>query len=558
MTYLRPSASRYRETPQNEPTPGEVEVVNNAGGYVYQVDKWVQLDRFLILGSANGTYYATEKDLTKQNVAVVEDCIRLDGVRAVNRAVEISVSGRAPRNDQALFVVALAASIGSDETKRAAYAAITQVARIGTHLQHLVSYLDRMRGWGPALKRAVGSWYTSRTPAQLAYQLIKYQERDGWGHDDILRLSHPKTEDVEKNAIMRWATWGDLPAVILPAERVEKADGWSQINGFELLKRQADVKDVPALIRHYRLPRECVPTQFLTDPGVWEALLDDMPMEAMIRSLATMTRVGLVAPLSACSRLVVERLNSDAVRKAKVHPIKVLLALRTYAQGHGMRGNATWEPVPQVIDALDGAFYTAFETVEPTNKRHLLALDVSGSMTSSISGMPLSCREASAAMAMVTARSEKDYTFVGFTSGGSDPWASPAGSRSLGGGYGGHDGISVLSITARQRLDDVVNYTAKLGFGGTDCALPMLWALANKVPVDVFVVLTDSETYAGAIKPFLAIRRYREKMGIPAKLAVVAMTSTGFSLADPNDAGMLDIVGMDSATPELVADFARN
>ena len=36
------------------------------------------------------------------------------------------------------------------------------------------------------------------------------------------------------------------------------------------------------------------------------------------------------------------------------------------------------------------------------------------------------------------------------------------------------------------------------------------------------------------------------------------MDSNGFSIADPNDAGMLDVVGFDSATPALMADFSRS
>jgi 60 kDa SS-A/Ro ribonucleoprotein len=72
----------------------------------------------------------------------------------------------------------------------------------------------------------------------------------------------------------------------------------------------------------------------------------------------------------------------------------------------------------------------------------------------------------------------------------------------------------------------------------------------------VFVVYTDSETWAGAIHPAQALRRYREQMGIAAKLIVVGMTSNGFSIADPEDAGMLDVVGFDTAVPQVMADFA--
>ena len=74
--------------------------------------------------------------------------------------------------------------------------------------------------------------------------------------------------------------------------------------------------------------------------------------------------------------------------------------------------------------------------------------------------------------------------------------------------------------------------------GGTDCALPMLDATKKKLDVDCFVVLTDSETWAGKIHPFEALQQYRAKMNKPhAKCVVVGMVSNGFTIADPNDAG---------------------
>jgi 60 kDa SS-A/Ro ribonucleoprotein len=118
-------------------------------------------------------------------------------------------------------------------------------------------------------------------------------------------------------------------------------------------------------------------------------------------------------------------------------------------------------------------------------------------------------------------------------------------------------GLSALDVSPRQRLDDVVRSISNIPFGGTDCALPMLEAERNRWMVDVFVVYTDNETWAGSIHPSQALRRYRERTGIPARLVVVGMASNGFSIADPDDAGMLDVVGFDAAAPQLIADFAR-
>ena len=119
--------------------------------------------------------------------------------------------------------------------------------------------------------------------------------------------------------------------------------------------------------------------------------------------------------------------------------------------------------------------------------------------------------------------------------------------------------MAPLSITATDSLADAVHKTQGLDFGGTDCALPMLDALEKKIPVDVFVILTDSETWAGPVHPAEALRKYRQEMDIPAKLVVVvAMVSNGFTIADPEDAGMMDVVGFDSAAPALIADFAMS
>ena len=89
----------------------------------------------------------------------------------------------------------------------------------------------------------------------------------------------------------------------------------------------------------------------------------------------------------------------------------------------------------------------------------------------------------------------------------------------------------------RQRLSDAIKAVSDLPFGGTDCALPTLYALDKKLSVDTFIVYTDNETWAGQIHPHEALRRYRERTGIDAKLIVVGMTATRFSIADPSVRG---------------------
>src|SRR5205823_2214706 len=161
------------------------------------------------------------------------------------------------------------------------------------------------------------------------------------------------------------------------------------VEGFARAQVAATARETAALVREYRLPREALEPEHLTSPEVWEALLDDLPMTALIRNLATMTRAGVIAPGSDGTAKAVAQLgDAKRIRRARVHPIAVLAALHTYASGRGVRGRGEWNPVREIVDALDAAFYTAFGNVEQTGKRLLLALDVSGSMTAgSVAGV---------------------------------------------------------------------------------------------------------------------------------------------------------------------------
>ena len=193
-----------KTTPQSQAIPGSAQVPNSAGGFAWPVDDWVRLERFLILGSEGGSYYAMERALTRENAAAVERCVTTDGKRAVARIVTVSDEGRAPKNDPAIFALAMAAKLGDFETRRAALAALPKVCRTGTHLMHFAEYVQAFGGWGRGTRTAVARWYNDRPVDKLAYQVVKYQVRDGWSQRDLLRLAHPKAATPEHDAIYKW------------------------------------------------------------------------------------------------------------------------------------------------------------------------------------------------------------------------------------------------------------------------------------------------------------------------------------------------------------------
>ena len=517
------------------------------------VEDWTRLRRFLILGCEGASYFASTRTLTAENATAVERCVRANGPRAVAEIVAVSDFGRAPKSDPALFGLAMAAGLGDAETRRAALDALPRVARTGLHLLQFATFVEGFRGWGRSLRRAVARWYAAQPVDALARQAVEHRRREGIAHRDLLRLAHPGrhvsagnpsvalTEDHERlfDWIVRGGSSDGLPRMV---------------EGFVRAQAAQTPAETARLVGEYRLPLEAVPPEHRNAPDVWAALLADMPLTALVRNVARMTRVGVLAPGSEGVATVVARLGDERrIRRARLHPIALLSALRTYAAGRGMRGRPRWAPVAEVVDALDAAFTTAMAGVQPTGQRLLLALDVSESMAwGHVSGVPgLTPRDASAAMALVTAATEPRAEIVGFFAGG---WFRDRGRHR----YDGlPDGLTRLELSRRHRPGDAIRAVDDLPFGATDCALPMLYARAIEREVDTFVVYTDSETRVGDVHPVQALRDYRAASGIDARLVVVGLASNGFSIADPADAGMLDVVGFDTATPQLIADFAR-
>ena len=523
---------------ENEMTP------NNAGGYVFPVDDFTRLRRFLVLGSEGGNYYTNERKLILENAAAVKPCIETDGKRTIDEILDASL-GNAPKNDPSLFALAMAASFGDEATRRRAFEVLPQVARTGTHLFHFAEFADSMRGWVKGLRKSISRWYEAQEGVEAAaYQVVKYRQRQGWSHRDLLRKTHPEGKlNPELGAIYAWVTQGALPP--------EDDDRYRIIRAYEYVQQHSDQPQIIAdAMREQKMTWEMIPSTAMNEKVVWEALFETMPVTAMIRNLANLTRHGIVAPMSDAAALVARRVQDPTqMRRARVHPIAVLSALLTYKSGHGLRGSNTWDPVPQVVDALDAVFDKSFAQAPQTGQRFYLGIDVSGSMSGGcVAGVPgLTPRMGAAAMAMAIARREQNYYISAFANGATSSSLPPSQERDM----------MKLDITASDSIVDTMRKTHNLPWGGTDCALPMLDAMRKNMPVDCFVILTDSETWAGKIHPPEALRQYRQKMNIPARLVVIAMTSNGFSIADPNDAGMLDVVGFDASVPAILADFVH-
>lgn len=523
-------------TPQNQRTPGRTdEVMNNTGSFVFKVNDKSRLERFLILGTDKGTYYVGEQDLTKQNVDVLSRMMKADIDGYVKTIVEVSSTGRALKNDPAIFALAYAMASNDVKNKAVVRAAVPLVARTSTHLYTYAKFIDALGGWGRAKRQSVAGWYEDKDASDLAYQAVKYRQRNGWEHRDLFRLSHPKNVD-------RY-----VGSFILGKESDEVAtfDGPDYIAGFKALQSAKTEKAVlDALELFPYMPWEAIPTQFLKSVKVWKTLFyqGQLRGQALVRNVTRLARIGAFDDMMFAADYAARIADARMIEKTRLHPINFLNAVVVHEEGQidrksggywSMGRNKNWKTNGKIVDALNEGFHLAFKSVIPANKRTLVATDVSGSMTQNAIGLDLSCAQVSAAVAMTVARTEPYSDIVGFA-----------------------DNIRDLGITAKTSLSTAMQNVQSWNFGATNVSAAIEYATRKKIAVDTFVIITDNETNQGRFKPYQALKQYRQKTGIDARLAVLGVASTDFTVADPTDRGMMDFVGFDSNGPKALADFS--
>ncbi len=531
------NASVYDKVDKNQ-------IQNSSGAYVYGLDCFAQLDRFLIIGvDKGGSFYASEKKLVRENAKFIEECIQRDPTFTVNHIAEVSYSGKAIKNDPAIFALALACCADDIEARKLAFQKIPVVCRIGTDLFTFVSYIKELRSFGKGLRAGIAAWYENKNPEQLAFQICKYAQRNGWSHKDVLRLIHISSNSDAHNALYRYIVGG----LESGGERFVKGPKGSDsvreygaaadlpefIFGFEALKN-ADEAETIRLIGKYGFTHEMINSKHKNSAAVWEALLVNMPARALIRNLNKMTAVGLVKPLSEGLKTVVGKLENEKYLKgARLHPLTVLSAQRQYAKGHGDKGSLSWVPVPKIDAALEGAFYKCFDYIEPTGKNFLYALDVSGSMSWQIESAGMSSCEVAACLAMASIRSEPNCHVFGFADRFVELGISPA------------DSLTIAKQKAQRN-----------NFGSTDTSLANSYAMVNKLDVDAFVIITDNEVNTGRHNT-KTLKDYRKAMNKPkCKQIVLATTVNNFTIADPSDPYQIDIPGFSSDVPAVISSFA--
>lgn len=539
-----PGQAHQGHTPQRQVLAGRADMVkNNAGGFVFKTDTWTTLRRFLILGTVHGTFYVRAEKMGADALRMLDTVLELDPIRTIDEIVSVSESGAALKQSPAIFALARACSRMIGDAKRdcdhkepttqgRAYALANapRVLRTLSHVFEFTDYCRRLRGGGPGLRRAIGALFTQRSTADVEYQALKYRNRNGWTPRDALRYAHVRPTDPQKSNLFGWIVKPESDAGRQAVAESERLAAFEELN-----KTSVEVSRAVELITAQRFTHEFVPNTLLNDASVWRALLPNLPLTALIRNLRKLTQVGVLVDGSAEIELFRKRLvNAEALRKARVHPLRILMAERQYRSGTSRYGHGgDFTPSGEVLSVLEDALELSFSAVEPLNRDVLIAVDNSGSMTFASGAEGLTCFEAGLAMALWYKRTERRCRLVVFTQ---------------------QNTTKLLNVSSKITWDALLN-SVRQNPAGTDLADPIEWLMRDskqEIP-ELIVEITDNETWGGRSHVVEALGRLRKKAKHPIAFVVAAVTSTEMTVADPNDPHSLNVVGFDATVPEVIA-----
>lgn len=477
----------------------------------YLVSPLVLLERFLLCGDLSNRVdlrrsFAEIPAAQKNAVRTIVDAFPEPSLTSLREVITCKL---AARNPPVLF--ALACAMRNPEIRKQAESLYSQAVHTGTDALVIGGYLKSMSGGGRSFRRQAALFYEGmedRGEDYAALQFIKYRDRAGWTHRDLLRMCHFRPSEK-------------LEGVFKFAAQKPYSGSNKLIQGFQQAQEFGErmtSEQAISLVGEFGLPWEALPSHVLRDKQVWESLLPSLGTTALIRNLGRMQSMGIDL------RETAHRL----LKPKRMHPIQMLSAYNVYRSGKGVMGDLRWTPEKIVVDALEAGFYASFEELETSDSPVVFGIDVSGSMANASPVAGLNCREVAAAMAMAAIR-QHPFALLGFAT-------SPV----------------EIPLEKHWTLGMLIDHVSKMRFGATRCAAPIEYALSKAIPdAELFAVFTDNESNSGPC-PKKVLDMYRDRYNESACFAAVAIQGNAQSISDPEDWGSMDICGFDSSVPGML------
>jgi 60 kDa SS-A/Ro ribonucleoprotein len=318
-----------------------------------------------------------------------------------------------------------------------------------TFVQILRSGAAGRKSLGSRPKALVQAWLNQASDAQILRAAVGQQPSLA----DVIKMVHPKPSSAERAALFAYLIGKPYDVANVP----------DAVRAFEAFKRDASQ------------PLPDVPFQMLTALDLtaehWAAIGAKAGWQMLRMNLNTFDRQCVYA-IDGFAEMVAARLKDrDEIAKARVLPYQLMAAYL-----------AASTDVPGIVrEALQDAMEIAIANVPAVAGRVVVCPDVSGSMSSPVTGArkgassAVRCIDVAALVAAAMLRVNREARVLAFEQ-------------------------QVVDVALNPR-DSVMTNAAKLaavGGGGTNCSAPLAQLNKEKAKVDLVVFISDNESWVDA------------------------------------------------------------
>lgn len=435
---------------------------NEAGGRAYTLKSRAALAQLAATGTLNQTFY--------QNAQVQLDHI-------LNLALEVdpkfvaktAIYARqtAHMKDTPVVLLALLSELDADLFKRIFPLIIDNGKQLRNFVQIMRSGMIGRKSLGSLPKRMVNEWILSAS----AQQLITANVGNSPSLADVLKMTHPKPKTTEQDAFFAYVLGKEYQLAQLPA----------QVQALEQFRLGVNTE----------LPK--VPMQLLTHLNLnqqqWAEIARNGSWQMLRMNLNTFLRHD-VFKIKGMTKIIADKLmDEQSILKSRVFPYQLMMTWSALAQG-----------MPhEIANALKFAMQCSISNVPKLQGNVVIAIDVSGSMSSSITGYrqgatsQLRCVDVAALFASAFKYVNPNIRLMAF-----DTQVRQLSNLSKVQEY-----LKRKNLMKQQNLEiDIFALAKKFASmcgGGTDCSKPLELLVKEKAKVDMVIYFSDNESWADQI-----------------------------------------------------------
>jgi 60 kDa SS-A/Ro ribonucleoprotein len=417
--------------------------VNEAGGTAYKFSPKHALAQYAATGCFSNTFYA---DAGEQLEKVLELTKELDAEFIAKLAVYSREKGF--MKDMPALLVAVLSTKDKALFERVFPRVIDNGKMLRNFVQIMRSGVVGRKSLGSLPKRLVREWFENRK----AETIFKQSVGQSPSFADILKMIHAKPQDAEKEALFGYFIGREIDQDKLP----------EIVKNFEKFKVGENL-EVPN-----------VPFQMLTALPLstkdWTQIAYNAGWTMTRMNLNTFERHGVLKDEKVVEMIAKRLANTDEIKRAKVFPYQLLMAYVTAGQ------NAN---VPrEITEALQDAMEIACENVPKFDGKVYVLPDVSGSMSSAVTGYrkgatsAVRCIDVAGLVASAILRKNPTAEVLPF-----------------------ENDVVNLALNPRDSVMTNAQKLASIGGGGTNCSAPLKQLNKAKAKGDLVIYVSDNESW---------------------------------------------------------------